>query len=336
LNFNLQNHSKSLLINETSGRERKVRMNSKQPHKLWVLGFLVALFSQSCGPVTPVASAFKATGTPASESTLSEKSNISTGKPDLSQMNVEEWASTSPDGEWIATGLVAFPKPNAGEQLAYVRLLIFSADGKTLWKVIDEQQEIGLGFPYPAPLKWSQDGKYFYFSHRVVPDGCSVFETLSDLQRVSLQDSNVEQLLPHAGLGLAMSRDESKVAYFAYGDRGLVLRDLATGKERDFWIDPSQDLQGGNLIWSPDNELLAFTVASHLCSGDRDSKTVWAESTSIVVLNTQTLEQRVLVQEDPRLFITLEWDEPNRIVITDGAENSLWHLNADSGEITRE
>jgi hypothetical protein len=87
-----------------------------------------------------------------------------TAQLNLAQMSVEEWSSTSPDGKWIATGLVAFPKGDRAVQQAYVRLMIFSADGKTHWTVTDEWQEIGLGFPIPAPLKWSQDGKYFYFT----------------------------------------------------------------------------------------------------------------------------------------------------------------------------
>ena len=253
-------------------------------------------------------------------------------------MIVEEWASTSPDGKWIAAGLVAFPKANASEQLAYVRLLIFSADGNTLWRIIDERQEIGLGFPVPAPLKWSEDGQHFYFSHRVVPDGCSVFKTFSDLQRVNLQDGKVEELLPQTGRAqaLAMSPDESMVEYPVYGDRGLVVRDLSTGAERDIPIDPGEDFQAGNIVWSPDDESLALTLAIHPCSGNYPLKTVSAESTSIVLVNAQTLAQKVLIQEDPRLLVTVEWKELNRIVITDGAENSLLYLNVDSGEISRE
>ena len=322
-------------------------MISKHLCQRWIQLLVVIFLGQSCGPVTPVTSTFQASTIPPASmpvisssrnSTSTEVPTISPGSIDLSQMIVEEWASTSPDGKWIAAGLVAFPKANASEQSAYVRLLIFSADGNTLWRIIDERQEIGLGFPVPAPLKWSEDGQHFYFSHRVVPDGCSVFKTFSDLQRVNLQDGNVEELLPQTGraLALAMSPDESMVAYPVYGDRGLVVRDLSTGAERDIPIDPGEDFQAGNIVWSPDDESLALTLAIHPCSGNYPSKTVSAESTSIVLVNAQTLAQKVLIQEDPRLLVTVEWKELNRIVITDGAENSLLYLNVDSGEISRE
>ena len=304
---------------------------SNSRFKMLLLNLLIIFVAQSCGPVTSVAPTLEISPT-----MTAETRGVQANQIDLSAMDVQEWASTSPDSKWIATGLVAFPQANATKQLAYVRLLIFSADGKTLWKIIDERQEIGLGFPYPAPLKWSQDGKHFYFSHRVVPDGCSVFETLSDLQRVNLQNGGVEELLPHAGLGLAMSPDESKVAYLAYGDRGLVIRDLSTTEERDIWIDLGEDLQAGNIVWSPSSEYLALTLAIHPCSGNYPSKTVWAESTSILLLNIETLDQKVLIQEGLRLFVTVAWNEPNKIVIKDGEENSLWYLNVNSGEITRE
>ena len=62
---------------------------------------------------------------------MSEPTGGSTNQLDLSQISVDEWTSASPDGEPVATGLVAFPKADSDVQQAYVRLLIFSADGKT-------------------------------------------------------------------------------------------------------------------------------------------------------------------------------------------------------------
>jgi len=259
-------------------------------------------------------------------------------QPNLSLMNVNEWASTSPDGMWIAVGLVAFPKENVGGQLAYIRLMIFGVDGKSHWTIIDEWQELGLGFPIPEPLKWSRDGRYFYFTHRVTPDGCSAFAFRTDLQRVNLEDGTVDDLLPDPALALALSPDDSQVAYF-FGsqERGLVLRDLVTGEEREAKIEPGKDFNAGNILWSPDGNALAFTLAINPCTGDYGlSKTVWAESTTILWVDAETLEQKVLVKEDARLFITWEWNNPEKITITDGEQNSLWYLDVNTGEITRE
>lgn len=53
--------------------------------------------------------------------TPSATAEPSNNELNLFGMNVQEWASTSPDGKWVAVGLVAFPKENIGGQQAYIR-----------------------------------------------------------------------------------------------------------------------------------------------------------------------------------------------------------------------
>lgn len=267
---------------------------------------------------------------------VSETSETPIDEPNLSEMAVNEWASTSPDGNWVAVGLVAFPSLNSTSQLAYVRLIIFNTEENTRWTIIDNWKEIGLGFPMPQHLKWSQDNSHFYFTHSVTPDGCSVFENLIDLQKVNLDNGTVEELLPPSALGLALSPDESKVAYIGYGDRGLVVKNLTTGEEQELKLDPGKDFQAGGILWSPEGNFLALTLAINPCTGEFvNSTTVYAESTTILLVDPVTFEQKVLVEEDPRLFITYEWKEPEHIVITDGVDNSIWRLIVDTGEIVR-
>ena len=255
----------------------------------------------------------------------------------LDQMNESEWASTSPDGQWVAVGLAAFPKPNTGGQQAYVRLMIFSTDGNVNWTIVDNWEELGLGFPTPAPLKWSDDGQSFYFTHRVNPDGCSAFPYYTDLHQVNLGDGIVNELLPPVAAALALAPDDSQVAYFIGGEKELVIKDLSTGEERKTKIGPGKDFNAGNILWSPDGSSLTLTLAINPCVGEAGvSNTVWAESTSIIWIDAETLEQRVLVNEDPRLFVTWEWNEPEKITIVDGQEDSFWQLDVNTGEITRD
>jgi hypothetical protein len=218
---------------------------------------ILALFAvQGCGRAASIA---EATGSPTDAQVASKAASH---EFDLSQMDVEEWASTSPDGTWTAVGLLSFPKPNTNGQRAYVRLTIFREDATAHWRVIDGWQEIGLGFPRPVPLRWSHDGRYFYFSHFVIPDGCSVFDDLSDVQRVDLRDGSIAELLPLSAMGLALAPDETRVAYVGYGDRGLILKDLAAGSEKEIKIDPGRNYEAGNLLWSPDGKSLALTLAT--------------------------------------------------------------------------
>src|SRR5688500_6515113 len=224
---------------------------SQSQHKLLGTILLIVLFSgEGCAGFSAITPSMTVT---AATQTISPRP---TGQFDLSQMNVDEWSSTSPDGRWVAVGLVAFPKENIGGQLAYVRLMIFGVDGKTHWTIIDTWKEINLGFPVPALLKWSRDGKHFYFTYRVIPDGCSAFAFLTDLQQVNLENGTTDDLLPDPALALALSPDDSQVAYFFGGERGLVLRDLVTGEERETKVDPGKDFNAGNILWSPDGESL--------------------------------------------------------------------------------
>src|SRR6266498_3534088 len=101
----------------------------------------VVAFTETPTPTTPVPALPSLTSIP---SGTQEKL---IRQLDFSQMDVNEWASTSPDGIWVAAGLVAFPRGNVGGQLAYVRLMIFGADGKAHLTIIDEWEETGLGFP---------------------------------------------------------------------------------------------------------------------------------------------------------------------------------------------
>jgi len=257
---------------------------------------------------------------------------------DLSQRDVvHEWTSTSPDKKWIASGLVAFPKRPEDDPLAYVRLLVSSADGKTNWTIVDELQEMGLGFPMPDPLNWSGDGESFYFTHLVRADGCSVFPFLIDLYQFNIGDGAIYELLPPSVNTLALSPDESQVAYIDLRERGLVIRDLLTGEEREIKIDLLMHVGVGNLLWSLDGKAVAFTVAINPCSGDYDaSRTIWAESTSIIWVEVKTLEKRILVDEDNRLFITHEWTEDDQIVLKDGRDNDLWDLDVNTGDISKQ
>ena len=312
--------------------------------------FLLILFiSQGCGSVTFITPPSSATmpadfsdttaTAPSTPPSLSEAPVETANQLNLSQMNVDEWASTSPDGKWIATGLVAFPKESISDQPAYVRLMIFGIDPNVRWTIIEEWREIGLGFPIPAPLKWSNDGNYFYFTYRVNPDGCPVFTYLTDLLRVNLETGAVEDLQSGSSIALAISPNDSQAAYFYFDgqpEMGLRIRNLITGEEQETKINPGKEFNAGNIVWSPDGQSFALTLAIQPCAGEHGlSKTVWAEATTILLVDATTLEQKTLVQEDPRLFVTVEWAEPNKILITDGAENSLWHVDVNTGEITR-
>ncbi len=248
--------------------------------------------------------------------------------PDLSKMDVREWSSTSPDGTWVARGLAAFPKGGEGSRY-YTRLTVARSDGSQEWTVVENWSELALGYTTPRPLRWSQDGRYLYFTNRPVPDGCAVFVNGSDLQRIDLTDGSVREIVPSVGLWLSLSPDETTLAYVGYGDRGLVLRDLLTGRERQTQIEAAEearDAHVGHVVWSPDGEVLMLTVAINACGPPE------GRSHSLVRVDAETLSQTTVIVQDNRLFTTEAWPKADWVSLED-RDVKTWWLDPETGNL---
>lgn len=110
----------------------------------------------------------------------------------------------------------------------------------------------------------------------------------------------------------------------------LIWRNLETDAEQMVILPENVETWG--LVWSPDGRNLAYTqsVAEDSCR---------PKAFSILKLDTQTLEQIVLLQNDPRLLETVRWPETNRILLADRdplflRDSRLWWLDIESGLIT--
>ncbi len=252
-----------------------------------------------------------------------------TATPDLSNFQVQVQSFTSPDGKWTAQVIVAVPvTSDTAISSYYAQMKLSRTDGTTEWVIVDEWSEWGLGYTVPQPLHWSHDGQYLYITNKPVPDGCAVFVNGSDLRRVDLISGDVKEILPSVGLWLSLSPDETKIAYIGYGKRGLVIRDLATGTEQEVPLDPGKDYQAGHIIWSPDRNTIVLALAIRPCSIG------WADSTSIIRVNVATLESATVLREDKRLFIPVEWETADQVLLKDKDGNS-WLMNVATGQVTR-
>jgi hypothetical protein len=209
-------------------------------------------------------------------------------------------------------------------------LTVERSDGSQEWTVLDTWSELALGYTTPRLLRWSSDGQHLYYTNRPVPDGCAVFVNGSDLQRVDLSDGSVTEVVPSVGLWLSLSPDETTLAYVGYGERGLVLRELATGDERQTAIETAEeagDTHLGHVVWSPDGEALMLTVAIDAC-GPQENRTH-----AIVRVDAGTLSQTTVVPESDRLFITEAWPEPHRVLLEDG-NGETWWLDPETGDVS--
>jgi hypothetical protein len=251
-----------------------------------------------------------------------------TTTPDLAEMNFQTYQSYSPDGNWVAEGLVASSRSIICCPDYYTRLVVSRVDGSTQYVVVDKWEKSGLGYTTPRPFHWSSDGSYFYYTNQPVVEGCGIFVNGADLYKVDLRDGVVIEIIPSSGLWLSLSADESSLAYIGYAQRGLVLRDLATGEEREVSIDPGIPYKAGLVVWLPDESAVALTLAINPCFTD------WADATTILIVDTNTLEISTLIEADERKFITIEWSQPDEILLKD--ENGImWILNPVTGEVRR-
>lgn len=249
--------------------------------------------------------------------------------PDPSRYTFDRFTNQSPDGEWALTITNAVPVLDkdgvpTGDQ-AYDQVKLARVDGSVEWTLLDEWSNYGLGSGRYGPLFWSPSGDTLYLTYQPIPDGCPSFVNGSNLLKVDLNSREMTELLPYAGLWLALSPDEKTVAYIGFGERGLVLRDLTTGTEREVDINPGRAYSAGHIIWSTDGKELVMTLALDFCSPEPKS--------AILRVDTGTLETDVLVEGDDRPFFTAGWPEAGKVILKD-RDGLVWWLDLDSGEIS--
>jgi hypothetical protein len=137
------------------------------------------------------------------------------------------------------------------------------------------------------------------------------------------------------GSWLSLSPDASTLAYQEYREARRVLRDLATGRERAVTLSGNSDLPQdvSHMVWSPDGSALMLTLSIDPCTGPI-TKSVDAQSTSIVRVDASTLAWTVLIEEDPRLFISLDWASTGVVTLQD-KDGNPWQMDPQTGTTTR-
>ena len=236
---------------------------------------------------------------------------------------IEPWTSSSPDGKWIVTGGMSEPFLEGDVEKYRTQLIVASADGAIEWTAVNESRNWGLGYTTPQVFHWSRDGRYLYFTNVAAPDGCVLFVNGSDLYRVDLVTGEVEAILPARAWWLALSPDEQTLAYLYWNGSALevVLRGVESGDEKQATLPDSNELQAGNIVWSPDGESLLLVTAR--CP-PRDY--------SILRLDAASLKWTTLIDKNPQPISILEWPEAGRAVLS-GEDGRRWWMDAATGRI---
>ena len=240
------------------------------------------------------------------------------------------FANTSPDGKWMANGSGEFLP--GGQYQAMLR--VTNNETGREWMAEKYTEDGGTTMLItPQPLHWSRDGQFLYFTHQSFSDGC-VADIVNgpfrgtDLWRLNLQSGEVIQLAPRVGYWLSLSPDETMLAFLS-DDNRLAIRNLNSGQERSvtFIVDadyPGERIRKAGLLWAPDGGALVFTAVMGVCQEDM--------RTFVVLVHGETLSQTILIREERRGFTTMEWPEPNRILLRD-EDDGFWWLDVVTGKV---
>ncbi len=239
----------------------------------------------------------------------------------------------SPRGDWAAEVRTDWPTDSSTPLDGfYAELRVTSADDSTEYLPLAEQRNYGLGYITPGIVGWSPSGRYLYFTERPQPDGCAVFADASGLWRLDVQDGAIESLLDSSS-SARLSPDGLQVAYTLSGSSELTLLDLRSGDRRrvELEMNPQSDAAGA-IVWSPDSQRLAVTIAHDPCLPGR-----WTHAIVTVDISADTSAEApspsTLLARNERLFTTESWREPSEIQLRD--ENGQpWAIDSLSGELT--
>ncbi|MBA4383369.1 MAG: hypothetical protein C0410_01400 [Anaerolinea sp.] len=220
---------------------------------------------------------------------------------------------------------------NGGNEHRSVSLLVYDTNTNKNHLVEQIITNSGLGFLMPWPISWSEDEDFLYYTHRLGGgDGCFGENDFfgSDLLKYTLSSESTIKIAPNLGNWVALSPDQTKVAFLT-SEGDVIIKDILLGDERKINIDYSYEvyLHPSNLIWSPDNKELLFTIAIDPCNNEENTKH------SILKVNATTLAYEVMIQEDSNQLVTIEWKEPNRVLLQDESCNNLW-MNLDTGMVS--
>jgi hypothetical protein len=245
----------------------------------------------------------------------------------LEGWDVSESASfVSSNGQWFAHTLVAFNNGISPDYYSY-----FAAkrtDGSVIWVAEDSWSMFGMGFTWPMPYRWSNDGEHLYYTHNNSPDGCSYLTRGGlDLYSINLKTGGIASLLEGGiGYSIALSPDETQLAYYSPSNTELIVRNLESNAKIRIDIPETDEI--GEIFWSPDQTNL---IANGVFGGPCKNHILGWFSILRIDLISQSVSTLVDLSYEAHEIV--EWTEQDRILLKDANEAYLW-LDPITGDLT--
>ena len=305
-------------------------MTSIRKQLIYVISLLVIL--TSCTSMPTQSPTIDITITPQPIFTLTpEPTNTPSpiGTPETETVVFEE--STSPDGLWGATIIRTIQGENYN-----IRFTVSNNFNDQTWVIENldfKKPEPLVGYHYPYIFTWSDNGKYLYYSHLTTGgDGCYVPSRPGgfDLRRVDLLTGEDVVIQEEGGTWLALSPDESKLAYVQGWDGNVTLLNIENQNEQIIPLPPITDVYGlvdttDYVFWSPDGNSFVYAFLWGDCGDYFFSY--------IMHFDINAQKQTVLINHDEHGYIPVEWKEQDKILLLDNEDNNWW-LDPTTKEIT--
>lgn len=324
-----------------------MKQHSSSAARLWRLGAILVIFLAGCssGTARPVVSPTLPAATIPPTAVIPSATTVPSVTPTPLITMVAVYSPTpalitpapaegtftdpavkSPDGTW--TALPRFETLSSGY---HVSLKIFNTDKSVIWTPVDFTGD-GLGHTSPVPEHWSADGRFFYYSELMVPDGCAdVYPAEKEWKRLDLQTGLVDSISLPEGRSHAVSPDDQFLAYTTVGSPvKIVLVNQSDQSETQIPLpvtaSAGQEPEAGGIVWSPDgNSLVLVGMSGSLCQSP-------LPEFSLLTVNRSDLSVKSIYQGKDYLR-PLRWSPDGKILVSDWNSRSWWIL-ADSGVIT--
>ncbi|MBN8658469.1 MAG: hypothetical protein J0M11_22225 [Anaerolineae bacterium] len=300
------------------------------PSKIIFLYLVFVLVSCQATPNKPTQLEFTKTFTPASISTVTP---VFTNTPVAETVVFEE--NTSPSEEW--TGVVSVTTLDTQKN---VNFIVVNNVNNQKWTLEDinflEPDNPLNGFKYPYIFKWSNDGRYIYYSHLSTGgDGCfGLYKPGGfDLIKFDLLEGTSVIIKDDGATWMTLSHDEKKLAFIdTYGGSVSVLN-IQNKITTNFPLPDLENAHGfvndtSDIYWSPDDSSLIYGYYIGVCD-------FIFPASYIIQIFPELNYQKVLIENSSESYEPIKWDNQNYILLED-SENKKWWLNATTKEITPE